>query len=149
MSTPVKSPPVADLTALQGEVDKEKSQSNDADFKVPPQKDFGVVPVPQHLRYDSTKPFHFGLLLNIVFGFISTFSEYFNLLSFFARLLNFDYKLPRISTIANRCSVSFLYMTSEMELRIISPAIDSVWCVVWRGLTVSVASILQTTSLVV
>ena len=75
MSTPVESH-TADPTTLQGEVDKEKSQSNDGDFKSSLPKDFGVVPVPSHLRYDPNKPFHFGLLLNIGFGFISIFSEY-------------------------------------------------------------------------
>ena len=83
MSNPVNSPPIADSTTLQGEVDKEKSQSNDSDtepnFIIPLPKDFGVVPVPRHLRYDPTKPFHFGLLLNIGFGFISIFSECFKL----------------------------------------------------------------------
>ena len=83
MSTPVKSP-IADRTTFQGEVDKEKSQSDDRlgepDFIIPLPKDFGILPVPRHLRYDSTKPFHFGLLLNIGFGFISIFSESFDLL---------------------------------------------------------------------
>ena len=43
-------------------------------------KDFGFIPVPRRLRYDPIKPFHFGLLLNIAFGFASTFSESFPLL---------------------------------------------------------------------
>lgn len=37
-------------------------------------RDFGVIPIPVHLRYDPAKPFHFGLALNIAFGFFSTFS---------------------------------------------------------------------------
>ncbi|KAG7444106.1 MFS general substrate transporter [Guyanagaster necrorhizus] len=36
-------------------------------------KDFGFLPIPHRLRYDPEKPFHFGLLLNISFGFASTF----------------------------------------------------------------------------
>jgi len=37
--------------------------------------DFGIIPIPSHLRYDPSRSFHFGLMLNIVFGFFSTFSE--------------------------------------------------------------------------
>jgi len=37
--------------------------------------DFGIIPIPSHLRYDPSKSFHFGLILNIIFGFFSTFSE--------------------------------------------------------------------------
>lgn len=36
--------------------------------------DFWFVPIPPRLRYDSEKPAHFGILLNAVFGFASTFS---------------------------------------------------------------------------
>ncbi|KAJ7101557.1 major facilitator superfamily domain-containing protein [Mycena belliarum] len=35
--------------------------------------DFGFIPIPHRLRYDPQKPFHFGLLLNVLFGFASTF----------------------------------------------------------------------------
>ncbi|KAJ7607119.1 major facilitator superfamily domain-containing protein [Mycena polygramma] len=35
--------------------------------------DFGFLPIPRRLRYDSEKPFHFGLVLNVLFGFASTF----------------------------------------------------------------------------
>ncbi len=42
-------------------------------------KDFGFLPIPRRLRYDPEKPFHFGLLLNISFGFASTFGERFGL----------------------------------------------------------------------
>jgi hypothetical protein len=35
--------------------------------------DFGFVPIPRRLRYDPQKPFHFGLVLNVLFGFASTF----------------------------------------------------------------------------
>ncbi|KAF7357362.1 putative transporter YgaY [Mycena sanguinolenta] len=36
--------------------------------------DFGFLPIPQRLRYNPQKPFHFGLLLNVLFGFASTFT---------------------------------------------------------------------------
>ncbi|KAF7357363.1 putative transporter YgaY [Mycena sanguinolenta] len=36
--------------------------------------DFGFLPIPRRLRYDPQKPFHFGLLLNVLFGFASTFT---------------------------------------------------------------------------
>ena len=78
MTTLVLSP-TATIAGPQGEVDKEQSQSNDAHFKALLPKDFGFIPVPRHLRYDPTKPFHFGLLLNIAFGFASTFGERFKL----------------------------------------------------------------------
>ena len=85
MTTPVLSPTAtdADSTTSKGQVDKEQPQSDDPDFNIILQKDFGFMPVPRHLRYDPTKPFHFGLLLNIAFGFASTFSE-----SFSAHLFN-------------------------------------------------------------
>ncbi|KAF8148205.1 MFS superfamily [Crassisporium funariophilum] len=35
--------------------------------------DFGFIPIPRHLRYDPATPFHFGIPLNIAFGFASTF----------------------------------------------------------------------------
>uniref|UniRef100_A0A8H8CS17 Major facilitator superfamily (MFS) profile domain-containing protein n=1 Tax=Psilocybe cubensis TaxID=181762 RepID=A0A8H8CS17_PSICU len=37
-------------------------------------KEFGFLPIPRHLRYDPSKPPHFGLLLNIAFAFASTFT---------------------------------------------------------------------------
>lgn len=39
-------------------------------------RDFGIIPIPRHLRYNPVKPFHFGMVLNIAFGFISTFSVF-------------------------------------------------------------------------
>ncbi|KAG2047964.1 MFS general substrate transporter [Suillus hirtellus] len=35
-------------------------------------KDFGCLPIPRRLRYDSDKPFYFGMLLNVSFGIGST-----------------------------------------------------------------------------
>jgi hypothetical protein len=36
--------------------------------------DFGFLPIPRRLRYDPEKPFRFGLVLNVLFGFASTFT---------------------------------------------------------------------------
>lgn len=41
-----------------------------------PSKDFGFLPIPKRLRYDPDKPFQFGLVMNISFGFTSTFSQF-------------------------------------------------------------------------
>ncbi|KAG1729029.1 major facilitator superfamily domain-containing protein [Suillus lakei] len=38
-----------------------------------PTKDFGLIPIPKRLQYNPNKPFHFGILLNVSFGFASTF----------------------------------------------------------------------------
>lgn len=74
MTTPTMADP-----ALQGEqvdtIELEQSQANSAPEILIP-KDFGLFPVPQRLRYDPEKPFHFGLFLNFAFGFVGTFSEY-------------------------------------------------------------------------
>ncbi|KAH9948300.1 major facilitator superfamily domain-containing protein [Amylocystis lapponica] len=35
-------------------------------------KDFGFLPIPKRLQYDPEHPAHFGLLLNVIFGFGST-----------------------------------------------------------------------------
>lgn len=51
--------------------DEKAAGPNDAEFT----KDFGIIPIPRRLRYYPGKTFHFGLLLNIAFGFASTFSE--------------------------------------------------------------------------
>ena len=37
-------------------------------------RDFGILPIPPWLRYDPSRPAHFGLLLNVVSGPASTFS---------------------------------------------------------------------------
>lgn len=41
--------------------------------------DFGFLPIPKRLQYDSERAFEFTTVLNITFGFASTFSEYLNL----------------------------------------------------------------------
>ncbi|KAG2121533.1 major facilitator superfamily domain-containing protein [Suillus cothurnatus] len=38
-----------------------------------PTKDFGLIPIPKRLQYNPIKPFHFGIFLNVSFGFASTF----------------------------------------------------------------------------
>lgn len=48
--------------------------------------DFGFLPIRPALRYDPDKPIHFGVLLNAIFGFASTFGAIF---SFFLLLLLF------------------------------------------------------------
>ncbi|KAG5351758.1 hypothetical protein C0989_005013 [Termitomyces sp. Mn162] len=40
-------------------------------------KDFGLIPIPRRLRYDPDTPFHFGLLMNISFGFGGTFRTWY------------------------------------------------------------------------
>lgn len=42
--------------------------------KVGGSRDFGFLPIPRRLQYDSDRPFHFGLLLNVIFAFAATFS---------------------------------------------------------------------------
>ncbi|KAF8802175.1 MFS superfamily [Phlegmacium glaucopus] len=61
-----------DAPLSKEEVD-EKLDHSQLDHAPSVPKDFGLIPVPRHLRYDPTKPFHFGLVLNIAFGFASTF----------------------------------------------------------------------------
>lgn len=39
-------------------------------------KDFGFLPIPKKLQYDSERAFEFTTVLNITFGFASTFSKY-------------------------------------------------------------------------
>ena len=39
-------------------------------------KDFGFLPIPKRLQYDPERPFVFTMVLNVAFGFGSTFSEF-------------------------------------------------------------------------
>lgn len=57
---------------------------SDVDSISQSQTDFGFIPIPKRLRYDPDRPFHFGMTLNIAFGFASTFSES---VSLFLRLI--------------------------------------------------------------
>ena len=78
MTTPVLSPTVtATIADPTSTTPQQKDSNHPDDIKILVPKDFGFIPIPRHLRYDDTKPFHFGLLLNIAFGFASTFSESF------------------------------------------------------------------------
>jgi len=88
--------PTDPISQGDSEVDEklEHSQSDHSGIPLAISKDFGFIPIPRHLQYDPTKPFHFGLLLNIAFGFASTFSEY--SLPFYSAfdcssITNFDY----------------------------------------------------------
>lgn len=65
-----------------------------------PSTDFGIIPIPKRLRYDPDKPFHFGLLLNVSFGFASTFGTCLKELD---RCCLNSVKSLRIYTIVNRC----------------------------------------------
>ncbi|KAF9259083.1 MFS general substrate transporter [Marasmius fiardii PR-910] len=42
--------------------------------KSPHKRDFGIIPIPKRLRYDPQKPPHFGIVLQVAFGFASTFT---------------------------------------------------------------------------
>jgi hypothetical protein len=77
MTAPVSPTATIDPGTSQDEVDGklEQTQPSDTDStQVMLPKDFGFIPVPRHLRYDPTKPSHFGLVLNVGFGLVSTFS---------------------------------------------------------------------------
>ncbi|PFH53291.1 hypothetical protein AMATHDRAFT_137836 [Amanita thiersii Skay4041] len=68
-------------------------------------KDFGILPIPKRLRYYPERHFHFGLSLNISFGFASTFvvaNLYYcqPLLIQFSRSFNVSYnEVSRIPTL--------------------------------------------------
>jgi hypothetical protein len=62
-----------------GHVEDMTESSNDTGAMPSPtttSKDFWVVPIPRRLRYDPTRHVHFGLALNIAFGFASTFGQF-------------------------------------------------------------------------
>ncbi|KAK1219522.1 hypothetical protein PQX77_017757 [Marasmius sp. AFHP31] len=58
-------------------------------------RDFGLIPIPRRLRYDPQKPFHFGIMLNVAFGFASTFT-----------VANLYYCQPLLSTASLHLSYS-------------------------------------------
>ncbi|KAF4600497.1 hypothetical protein EYR38_005126 [Pleurotus pulmonarius] len=58
--------------------------------------DFGILPIPKHLRYDPDKPFHFGVALNLAFGFASTFT-----------VANLYYCQPLLIELAKAFNVSY------------------------------------------
>ncbi|KAJ7119752.1 major facilitator superfamily domain-containing protein [Mycena epipterygia] len=51
----------------------DSSADSGVEHEKSPTHDFGFLPIPRRLRYDPKKPFHFGLVLNVLFGFASTF----------------------------------------------------------------------------
>lgn len=71
--------PTATVTDSQENKVKADDVKDGTDTPIPVQfehtKDFGFLPIPRRLRYDPVKPPHFGLGLNIGFGFASTFSK--------------------------------------------------------------------------
>lgn len=79
MTTLDASHPASDDTRLNNAVASEEKKENVEGpiREVGGKFDFFIVPIPPRLRYDSEKPAHFGLLLNAVFGFASTFSACF------------------------------------------------------------------------
>ncbi|KAF5364668.1 hypothetical protein D9758_005645 [Tetrapyrgos nigripes] len=52
-----------------GQSSPEDQEGEDVEYT----KDFGIIPIPSRLQYHPNKSFHFGLVLQIVFGFASTF----------------------------------------------------------------------------
>ncbi|PIL34821.1 hypothetical protein GSI_02608 [Ganoderma sinense ZZ0214-1] len=49
--------------------------ADEADVPAENWKDFGFLPIPKRVRYDPERPFHFGLLMNVIFGVASTFTR--------------------------------------------------------------------------
>lgn len=61
---------------LQGNVKTTPTVQQNSNSSDLTQKDFGMFPVPIRLRYDPSKPFHFGVFLNVSFGIASTFGMF-------------------------------------------------------------------------
>lgn len=70
-----------------------------------PHRDFGFLPIPARLRHDPAKPVHFGIVLNVSFGFVSTFGACIMLGSILSSQLTSTQSSP-IYTTANQFSVS-------------------------------------------
>jgi hypothetical protein len=70
----MKSSPNTPSTVILNETHGLKPEASD-DLNASYRKDFGFIPIPHRLRYNPEKPFHFGIVLNIAFGLVSTFSE--------------------------------------------------------------------------
>ncbi|BGP48575.1 hypothetical protein JCM10450v2_004451 [Rhodotorula kratochvilovae] len=64
-------------------------------------RDFGFLPIPKHLQYDSERPFHFGLLLNAIFAFAATFS-----------VANLYYPQPILIVLSESFDVSYNEVTN-------------------------------------
>ena len=63
--------------------------------------DFGFLVIPRRLRHDPARPFEWTLLLNISFGFASTFSESQRSCPFLAMTLTSVHQRWRIFTTVN------------------------------------------------
>jgi hypothetical protein len=53
----------------QPSAEKKEHEFEDVEYT----KDFGIIPMPARLQYHPNTSFHFGLVLQIIFGFASTF----------------------------------------------------------------------------
>ena len=84
-------------------VEKELGKVVDAPAESENWKDFGFLPIPKRVRYDPERPFHFGLLMNVIFGVASTFSTYFIAASPFTKLELTVVKPSATCTTANLC----------------------------------------------
>ncbi|KPV74970.1 uncharacterized protein RHOBADRAFT_48544 [Rhodotorula graminis WP1] len=69
--------------------------------KVGGSRDFGFLPIPRRLQYDSARPFHFGLLLNVIFAFAATFS-----------VANLYYPQPILIVLSDNFGVSYQKVTN-------------------------------------
>lgn len=67
--------PTVEASTFQNDHNHLDHNDNDKQSELGPAKEFFFIPIPAHLRYDPSKPFHFGIVLNIAFGFTSTFSQ--------------------------------------------------------------------------
>ena len=81
MTSPTATIEVVPSTSVDEKLEPSGSKDTGTHSEAIVTKEFGFLLIPLHLRYDPTKPFHFGLLLNIGFGFASTFSEFLAALS--------------------------------------------------------------------
>ncbi|KAJ7127480.1 major facilitator superfamily domain-containing protein [Mycena filopes] len=52
---------------------QEPTASLDENYEKTATHELVFLPIPRRLRYDPQKPFHFGIVLNVLFGFASTF----------------------------------------------------------------------------
>ena len=67
---PTASPNITDSSYIH---EAKAEEHEDSSIRLERKRDFGLVPIPKSLRYNSEKPAHFGLLMNVVFGLASTF----------------------------------------------------------------------------
>lgn len=99
-------------------------------------KDFRFVPIPKRLQYDSTRPFQFTTVLNITFGFASTFSEYSKCLRV-GMTLTCCTQLLLIYITVNLCYVrAFVHCSSssnDIGLTVYSAICRLLWCHSPRG----------------